>query len=173
MAIALVGILGGVFIALLFGANEKMFKEKILAGLNNNPEISAIEIPAEREKKIASEESKIWRHYQRYHFHATGIGALSLAVLLMLFLRTTGGRLRDIAAYSVAIGGFLYPFAWLLSAFLSPTVGRHEAHETATVLALGGGLLFIGLILSLVHLLISKPPTRKKFYRHKKQQTRQ
>ncbi len=172
MAIAILGMIGGVFIGILFGANEAMFKDKIARGLASNQTIAAISVPAEKEKALSSEADKIWRYYQRYHFHSTGIGAMSLAVLLMLFLRTSGGRLRDIASYLVAIGGFLYPFVWLFAAMAAPEIGRAAAKEKYMVFAMGGGLFLVGLVISLVHLMTSKPQEKKRFF-NKKQRSNQ
>ncbi len=75
-------MVGGVFIAIMFGANESFFKNKIAKDLDNNQKILHIQDISQRKAKIKKEASKKWRYYQRYHFHSTAIGSMSLAILI-------------------------------------------------------------------------------------------
>jgi hypothetical protein len=149
-ALALLTMIGGVFIAILFGANEDLFKKKIEAQLANNVHYSSIQDPAEQKKQMAAEADKNWRYYQRFHFHATGIGAMSLAVLTFLAVLTTPTALRSIASWAVAVGGFLYPFVWLFAAMWGPEIGRGPAKEKFAVFGYMGGVFLLGLLLALV-----------------------
>lgn len=150
LAIAILGMIGGVAIAVLFGINEDLFKDKIARGLQENPKV--LDMPAGPEKTayIAAESSKLWRYYQRFHFHSTGIGAMSLSVLLLLGLLSGGGsRLKHTAAYLVSVGGFLYPFVWLFAAVYGPHVGRGAAKERFALFGYMGGVFLIGLFVAL------------------------
>jgi hypothetical protein len=140
-------MISGVFIAILFGANEDMFKNKIQAGLQKNVKIAEILDTAEREAKISGESSKFWRYYQRFHFHATGIGAMCLSLLLLLAFIPASPKLKNVCAYMIAIGGFLYPFVWLFAALYGPEMGRHEAKEAFQFFGWMGGVFLIGSIL--------------------------
>jgi hypothetical protein len=67
---SILAFVGGTFIAILFGANESLFKDRIADGLNRNEKIQKISDPEEKLSKIKSEQEKNWRYYQRYHFHS-------------------------------------------------------------------------------------------------------
>ena len=148
--LAVLGMAGGVFIAILFGANEDMFKDRIKDGLTRNAKIQAIADPAEKEKKLGAEADKNWRYYQRYHFHATGIGAMSLALLLFLARLDAPHKQRRAASWLLAVGGLLYPFVWLFAGIYGPEMGRDEAKETFAIFGYMGGLFLIGIVWTLV-----------------------
>ena len=57
--LAILSMLAGVFIAILFGINEDAFKDHIDAGLAQNSMIQQIANPAEKAAKLASEVSDI------------------------------------------------------------------------------------------------------------------
>ena len=147
--LAIAGMAGGVFIAILFGANEAMFEHKIAAGLERNAKIQAIADPAAKAAKIEAEAGKNWRYYQRYHFHATGIAAMVLGLLLFLARVDAPENLKLAASYLSAGGGFLYPFVWLFAAMYGPEMGRHEAKEAFAVFGYSGGLFLLGVLLTL------------------------
>lgn len=152
--IALAGMIGGVFIAILFGANEDLFKDKIARDLAGNPAVQEIADPAAKAAKLKKEKDKNWRYYQRYHFHATGIGAMSLALLLLLAFVQGGDRLKNAAAYAVAVGGFLYPFVWLFAGLYGPIVGRSAAKEQFAVFGYMGGVFLLGALMTFALVLI-------------------
>jgi len=139
-----------VFIAILFGANEEMFLDRIAAGLEKNVKIQQIEDPAQKEQKVKAETEKNWRYYQRYHFHATGIGAMMMGILLFLARLKAPRKHINIASYLVAIGGILYPFVWLFAGIYGPEMGRAEAKEAFAILGYAGGLFLVGGIYSIV-----------------------
>lgn len=148
--LTLLGMAGGVLIAILFGANEEMFKARIEAGLQRNAKLQQIADPEQKAAKLASEADKSWRYYQRYHFHATGIGAMAIG--LLLFLRRVNGAPESVgaaASWLVAIGGFLYPFVWLFAGMYGPEMGRSEAKEAFAVFGYSGGLFLVGILISI------------------------
>ncbi len=154
--LTLFAIIGGVFISILFGANEDLFKNRIQEGLNKNIKIQAIADTGEREAKIKSEAEKNWRYYQRYHFHANGIASLTLAVIILLaFIEAKKSHLL-LASYLVSVGGFLYPFVWLLAALYGPEMGRSEAKEPFAIFGYMGGVYLVGIVFSL-YLAITRP----------------
>jgi len=144
--IAVLGMAGGVLIGILFGANEDFFQNRISAGLARNHDIQSISDNSEREAKIKTESAKLWRCYQRYHFHANGIAGLSLAILTLMSFIQAPHLLRFCVQYSVAVGGFLYPFVWLLIAIYGPEIGRTEAHDTFAIFGYMGGVFFVGIL---------------------------
>jgi hypothetical protein len=147
--LALLSIVGGVSISILFAVNEEMFKTRIADGLARNPKIQQIADPTQKEARIQSESEKNWRYYQRYHFHATGIGAMMLGILLFLSRLSAPKRHVTVAAYLVAVGGVLYPFVWLFAGIYGPEMGRNEAKEAFALLGYMGGLFLAGGVLSM------------------------
>lgn len=156
IALAILTMISGVSIAVLFGANEELFKGTIERQLLANPKYSSIQDHVEQKKQMSAEQDKVWRYYQRFHFHATGIGAMSLAALTFLLLLTSASVLRTISAWMLAVGGFLYPYVWLFAAIWGPEIGRSAAKEKFAVLGYMGGVFLVGLVLAVVHLFASK-----------------
>jgi len=147
--IAILTLIFGVFISIIFGANEDFFKDKIKEGLSKNEKINLIQDTAEKDAVLKSESDKNWRYYQRFHFHATGIGAMIMGVLLFISFLSAPEGLKSITSYAVAIGGFLYPFLWLFAAIYGPELGREVAKEKFAIFGYMGGLFLLGLFLSL------------------------
>lgn len=147
--LSIFAIIGGVFISILFGANEEFFQERIARGLEKNTQVQSIVDPAARADKIKSEKDKNWRYYQRYHFHANGIASLSLALLLLLAFVKASKKEILVASFMISVGGFLYPFVWLLAAIYGPEMGRSEAKETFAIFGYMGGLYLVGIIYAL------------------------
>lgn len=147
--VTIFGMSLGVFIAILFGINEEIFKGKIQVGLEKNIKIQSIEDVAKRETTLKTEASQNWRYYQRFHFHSTGIGAMAMGTLLLLAFVVAPASLVTLASYLTAIGGFLYPFVWLFAGLYGPEMGRTEAKEAFAVFGYMGGVFLIGLLLSI------------------------
>jgi hypothetical protein len=148
--LSIFGMLGGVFIAILFGFDESIFKDRIAAGLEKNAKVQSIQEPAKKEETIKGETEKNWRYYQRYHFHANGIAGMSLALLILLAFVQTSSRSKLIAGYLISVGGFLYPFVWLFAALYGPEMGRSEAKDAFAFFGYMGGVFFAGVIYALV-----------------------
>lgn len=147
--IAILGMVGGVSIAVLFGLNEDIFKNAIDDGLARNAQIQSIADPEAQARTHAAEAEKNWRYYQRFHFHSTGIGAMSLSLLLCLAFIEAPRRLRQSASWLTAVGGFLYPFVWLFAGIYGPTMGRSEAKEAFALFGYAGGVFLVGVVLTL------------------------
>jgi len=139
----------GVFIAILFGVNEHLFKDKIQKDLGNNDKIMSIVDEGQRSAKLKAEASKNWRYYQRFHFHSTGIASMALGVLILLSFSMGSNTLKLVSSYMVSIGGFLYPFVWLGAAMYGPILGRGPAKEAFAFFGYMGGIFLLGLLLSL------------------------
>ncbi len=147
--IAILTLIGGVFISIVFGANEDFFKDKIKEGLSKNEKINLIQDAAEKDAVLKAESEKNWRYYQRFHFHSTGIGAMVMGVLLFISFLSAPQGIKNITSYATAVGGFLYPYIWLFAAIYGPELGRDVAKEKYAVFGYMGGLFLLGLFLSL------------------------
>lgn len=147
--LSVIAIVGGVFISIIFGANEEFFQNRITQGLEKNVKIQSIVDEKAKSDKIKSEHDKNWRYYQRYHFHANGIASMSLGLLILLAFVKASKKEILAASYMIAIGGFLYPFVWLFAALYGPEMGRDEAKEAFAFLGYMGGIYLIGVIYAL------------------------
>lgn len=147
--LSVIAIVGGVFISIIFGANEAFFQNRITQGLEKNVKIQSIVDEKEKSEKLKSEHDKNWRYYQRYHFHANGIASMSLALLIVLAFVKASKKEIMIASYMIAVGGFLYPFVWLFAALYGPEMGRSEAKEAFAFFGYMGGIYLVGVIYAL------------------------
>lgn len=154
--IGLLTMAGGVMIAIIFGINEDIIQDKIARGLQQNVHIQQMADGPEKVAYIKGEQSKNWRYYQRYHFHSTGIGAMILAVLVLLNLFAIPECLKLICSYLTSVGGFLYPYVWLFAGIYGPSMGRHEAKESFAIFGYMGGVFLIGILMAFV--LVAKYP---------------
>jgi hypothetical protein len=117
LALVLFGLAFGIAMGIGFGLNEDAFKDFVAAGIEANAAVHD-----------AQSQDKIWRYAQRAHFHATGIAAFSIGLLLLVSLSSLGQKLKKVTAVLIGLG-FLYPFGWLSMFFLAPSIGRSAAHS--------------------------------------------
>ncbi len=94
--------------------------------------------------------NKIWRYAQRSHFHATGIAAFSIGLVLLIMASSLKRQMKTLASIFVGLGG-LYPMSWFTMFILAPSMGRDAAHghivtEMFTYIGVGGLLLGIGIL---------------------------
>ncbi len=133
----------GIGMGVAFSTNEDAFKGYVKAGVAANPQVHD-----------AKSNKKIWRYAQRAHFHAAGIGAFTLGLVVLTGLTGMAARMKTMTAALIGLGG-LYPFSWLSMFFKAPEIGREAAHHAMlTELWVYGGVgcLLVGLILLFSHL---------------------
>jgi len=148
--LTLFGIVLGVFIAILFGVNESIFKEQINRDLQKNEKVISFNGQGDAlQKYLENESEKNWRYYQRFHFHSTGISAMSLGLLILLSFSSAPFLYRIISSYMVSFGGFLYPFVWLFAAYYGPSMGRDIAKEKFAIFGYMGGVFLVGVIVTI------------------------
>jgi hypothetical protein len=117
-----------------FGVNEDMYKDRIAEQVLANPEVHD-----------AASKDKIWRYAQRAHFHATGIAAFSMGLIILLMFSDMKTGMKKVSSLLIGLGGF-YPLAWFSMYILAPTIGRGPAHhhvmtEMFTYVGVGGLVL--------------------------------
>lgn len=143
LVLVMAGLVFGIGLGISFGVNEDLFKDYVAEGVAAHPQ-----------NHDEKSESKIWRYAQRAHFHATGIAAFSIGLLLLVSGSTLSARLKKVVAVLIGLGS-LYPLAWLNMFLLAPTIGRDAAHEhvlTETLTYIGVGALVAGLAVLLLNL---------------------
>jgi hypothetical protein len=91
--------------------------------------------------------SKIWRYAQRAHFHATGIAAFSIGLVLLIMFSSLRRSLKKTSSVLVGLGG-LYPLSWFTMFILAPSMGRTAAHHhliTESLTYIGVSSLLLGI----------------------------
>ena len=107
----------GICMDIGFGINEEYFKDYIAQGIEMH---SAL-----HDQKG---QSKIWRYAQRSHFHATGIAAFSLGLLLLMLFSNMKRAMVHFASVLIGLGN-LYLLSWFAMFLLAPEIGRKAGHE--------------------------------------------
>jgi hypothetical protein len=117
LAIVLIGLFFSVGLGISFGVNEDAYQEYVAEGIAAHPELHN-----------ATSADKIWRYALRTHFHAGGIAAFCLGLIILVMFSDLSRRLKSISSILIGLGS-VYPLAWLSMFFLSPSIGRGAAHE--------------------------------------------
>ena len=136
--LAMLTLIFGLGLGIGFGVAEDSVKSYISDGIASHAQV--------HDKKS---NSKIWRYAQRAHFHATGIAAFSLVLILLIMFSSLKKELKKISAILVGLSG-LYPLAWLTMFILAPSIGRSAAHHhilTEIFTYIGTGGLLLGLLI--------------------------
>ncbi len=152
LAITLLSLIFSVGMGVVFGANEKVFKNYISTNIELNPQV--------HDKKS---ESKIWRYAQRAHFHAGGIAAYSLALLLIILFSKMKDSYKKLSSTLIGVGT-LYPFAWLTIFMLAPHIGRDAAKHhilTESIVYVSMAGFTVGLVILLGSLFFNSFNTDK------------
>jgi len=143
LILAMLTLIFGIAMGVLFGTNEDGVKGFIAEGIATHQTL--------HDEKS---QSKIWRYAQRAHFHATGVSAFALVLILMTGVTTLSRKMKFVASTLIGIGSF-YPLAWFSMFLLSPTMGRDAAHHafiTELITKVTVGCLSAGILLVMVGL---------------------
>jgi len=129
----------GIGLGVSFGIAEDPIKTYIADGVTSHADVHD-----------DKSNSKIWRYAQRAHFHATGIAAFSIGLVLLIMFSSLKRKLKTVSSILVGLGG-LYPLSWFTMFILAPSIGRNAAHhhiitETLTYIGVGGLLLGIAIL---------------------------
>jgi hypothetical protein len=145
LAIVLLGIFFSVGLGISFGLNEDMYKDYVADG-----------IAAHADVHDENSQDKIWRYAQRTHFHAGGIAAFCLGLIILVMHTDLSNKLRKSSSILIGLGS-LYPLAWLSMFFLAPSIGRGAAHDhilTELFTFVGVGGLLIGSFILVANLFL-------------------
>ena len=143
LALVLLGLVFGIVMGVSFGINEDLYKNFV-----------ATEIIANSDVHDEKSNDKIWRYAQRAHFHATGIAAFSLGLILLLIFTDMKAKIKSATSLLIGLGSF-YPLAWLSMFLLAPSIGRSSAHDhilTNIFTYVGAGGLLSGIFLLVANL---------------------
>jgi len=145
LAIVLLGLFFGIGMGISFGLNEDAYKDYVAQGIAAYPEVHD-----------AKSQDKIWRYAQRAHFHAGGIAAFCLGLIILVVLSDLRSGHKMVASILIGLGSF-YPLAWFSMFFLAPSIGRGAAHEhlvTKLFTFIGTGGILLGSLVLLANLFL-------------------
>ena len=117
LAIVLLGLFLNIGLGISFGLNEDAYKDYVAEGVAAHPELHD-----------ESSKDKIWRYALRTHFHAGGIAAFCLGLIILVMFSNLSRKFQTGSSVLISLGSF-YPLSWLSMFFLSPSIGRSSAHE--------------------------------------------
>jgi hypothetical protein len=134
LAIVLIGLFLNIGLGVSFGVNEDAYKDYVAEGIAVHPELHD-----------EASKDKIWRYALRTHFHAGGIAAFCLGLIILIMFSNLSAKLKTASSILIGLGSF-YPLSWLSMFLLSPSIGRSPAHEHMltqlfTYVGVGGLLL--------------------------------
>lgn len=144
LILSMLTLLFGIGMGVVFGVNEDGVQDYIKDGIAAHPQLHD-----------QQSQSKIWRYAQRAHFHATGVGAFTLGMILLVGATPMTRRFKAAVSTLIGIGSF-YSLAWLSMFLLAPSLGRGAAHDalaTELITKVTVGSLLLGVALLLLHLL--------------------
>ncbi len=147
LAIVLVGLFFSVALGISFAVNEDIYKDYVADGIAANPAVHD-----------EDSEDKIWRYAQRTHFHAGGIAAFCLGLIILVMFSDLPRKLQRTSSILIGLGS-LYPLAWLCMFFLAPSIGRGAAHDHVLTLLftiVGVGGLLVGSFFLIANLFLGK-----------------
>lgn len=84
------------------------------------------------------------RRLTRGHIHAMSLGIVTIVISLILAFTRATYRIKTIASALSGIGGIIYPVAWVVMGYRTPTLGPDGAEASVTTIA-GSGVAFISL----------------------------
>lgn len=149
LTFALLAVAFGFAMGALFGANEEAMKGQLKA---QGEAVLADKYGGDA-AKLKTVLDKSWVYFQRAHLHGGGIGAIALALCLLLAaLPGAPARLAPLAALCCGVGALGYSVFWLLAGLKAPGLGgTGAAKESLQWLAVpSSGLAIVGLLLTSV-----------------------
>lgn len=146
LLISFLAIVFGTASGMAFGLYEDQIKGALLADVKAHPQIH--EQTADNVKKQVGD---AWRYIQRAHFHAQGLGALGVGIILVLGLSWVSASVKRWLALATGLGALLYPFTWLLMGLRIGSMGKQGAHASVDwIAAVSVPLFFAGMMLTLL-----------------------
>jgi hypothetical protein len=150
LLISFFAIVVGTGLGMAFGVYEDPIKDHLLTDVKAHPQIH--EQTPENLKKQTGDG---WRYIQRAHFHAQGLGALGVGIIITLGLSWVSIPVKKWLALATGVGAFLYPFCWLIAGLRIASMGKEAAKASVDWLAyLSIPLFFGGLMLTLLILFL-------------------
>ena len=159
MLLAVLTLLFGFALGIVFGANEDAIKSRLKA--------SAMEVRTsvyhDDDIALKAALAKSWVYVQRAHLHAGGLGTAAVGLILVAMVLGGSATLTRAVSLGLGAGGLGYSAYWLLAAFRLPALGNSTAaKESLAWLAMPSSGAFVAATLALAVMLLlamwRKPP---------------
>lgn len=149
LVLAFLAIMFGTVAGMAFGIIEDDIKGHFLSEVKAHPVIHE-QTPGNIKKQVHDS----WRYTQRAHFHAQGLGALGVGIILVLALSPASRAVRKWVSLAVGGGALLYPFCWLIAGLRIASMGKSAAKASVDWLAfISIPMFFGGMMLTLLILI--------------------
>lgn len=160
LLLATLTLLFGFGLGVIFGLNEDAIKSRLSAAAAAAP---AAVYPDEGAQKAVLD--KAWVYMQRGHLHAGSLGAVSVALTLVLVGLGTGARITRALSIGLGAGSLGYSVFWVWAGFRAPGLGSTgAAKESLAWLAIpSSGLVVAGtfIVTGLIAAALLRSPPRE------------
>ena len=86
----------------------------------------------------------------RGHLHAMGLGLGAIIISVVLSFTSAQAWIKTTASLFAGIGGLIYPLAWIVMGYRTPSMGPELAEASVTLIAGPGVALFVTGVLAAV-----------------------
>lgn len=123
LALAIITILFGQGMGIIFGLNEDAIKSRLKADA-----VEALGTIYQGDE-VASKAvvDKSWNYMQRAHLHAGGMGTTAVALIIMLCLTSASRSVTALISAVLGAGGLGYSVFWMWAGFRAPALGSTSA----------------------------------------------
>ncbi len=123
MLLAVLTILFGQGMGIVFGLNEDLIKSRL------NADAAEVQGTVYQNDVSASKAviDKSWNYMQRAHLHAGGMGTTAVALILVLCLVGAPGKVTSLISLALGAGGLGYSIFWMWAGFRAPGLGSTGA----------------------------------------------
>jgi len=150
LIVSFFAIVVGTGLGMAFGIYEEPIRNYLTAQIQAHPEVHE-----QAPDSIKRDANMAWRDIQRAHFHAQGLGALGVGIIVVLGLSWVSAPVKRWLALATGFGALLYPFCWLLMGLRVGPMGAEAAHASVDWLAgVSVPLFFGGMLLTLLILVL-------------------
>ena len=160
LVLAVLTILFGQGMGILFGLNEDAIKSR----LNASAAAVRATVYKSDDPAIKAVLDKSWTYMLRAHLHAGGMGTTAMALILLLCLLGAPRSLTGVISVGLGAGGLGYSIFWMWAGFRAPALGSTgSAKESLKWLAMPSSGVFVVatvavLILIVAALVPRRPP---------------
>src|SRR5664279_116634 len=151
LALAVLTILFGQGMGIVFGLNEDVIKSRLNASASEVRET----VYKSNDTAIKAVLDKSWNYIQRAHLHAGGMGTTAVSLIVVLCLLGTSRLVTTTIGVALGAGGFGYSIFWMWAGSRAPALGSTgAAKESLKWLAMPSSGAFVLATVAVLLLLI-------------------
>lgn len=133
MVLAILTILFGQGMGIVFGLNEDSIKSRL------KNDAAEVQETVYKGDEVASKAivDKSWTYMKRAHLHAGGMGTTAIALVIVLCFVGASRKLITLISFALGAGGLGYSIFWMWAGFRAPGLGSTDAaKESLKLLAM-------------------------------------